>query len=505
MQRLLFSFWLLLISATIPLHAADPIQIHPDNPKYFSFRGKPLVLLTATEHYGSVLNRRFDYGKYLEDAADKKITLTRTFLLFRELQSARNPYSSLKVESPDFVAPYRRTGPGKAMDGEPIYDLDQWNPEYFERLHGFLELASKKGIIVELTLFSNTYGDHIWALNPLRAANNKQGVGDVAWQDYISLKDPKLVERQLAFTRKIVQETHRYDNLYYEICNEPGGGFEGHASLDDIDAWQQKIGEVIREELNKAGAKHLIAAQEAFTYKPKFEFPYKKSFKWPLVDIVNVHPLPNTTYGGRSYNMGNFMGKELMLSELKDFAIATYPEPKPVVMDEDNGASMYLDMTGWTYHRKRAWTALLNGSHYDYIDFSIIAGRESGTHQARQAIRTWMKHLSEFIHSFDFIRSKPLPDWIEGKPDPLLASTLAVEGQDYIAYLADAREVTDPALGRPVAGQVTFKLPEGSYSLRLYSPLSGLYSPAQAIEGGRKIELQLEPFQHDLVLRVTRR
>src|SRR5262249_27564460 len=32
-----------------------PISIHPDNPKYFLFRGKPLVLITATEHYGSVI------------------------------------------------------------------------------------------------------------------------------------------------------------------------------------------------------------------------------------------------------------------------------------------------------------------------------------------------------------------------------------------------------------------------------------------------------------------
>jgi hypothetical protein len=42
--------------------AAEPLRIHPDNPKYFLFRGKPLVLVTATEHYGSVINRPFDFG-----------------------------------------------------------------------------------------------------------------------------------------------------------------------------------------------------------------------------------------------------------------------------------------------------------------------------------------------------------------------------------------------------------------------------------------------------------
>ena len=41
----------------------------------------------------------------------------------------------------------------------------------------FWMLASQKGIVVELTVFSNTYSNEIWALNPFRAENNKQHVG----------------------------------------------------------------------------------------------------------------------------------------------------------------------------------------------------------------------------------------------------------------------------------------------------------------------------------------
>ena len=95
----------------------QPIRIHPENPRLFEFRGKPLVLLTATEHYGAVMNRPFRYERYLEDAADKGMTLTRLFVLFRELQSACNPYSTCKPESPDYIAPFERTGPGRAQDG----------------------------------------------------------------------------------------------------------------------------------------------------------------------------------------------------------------------------------------------------------------------------------------------------------------------------------------------------------------------------------------------------
>jgi hypothetical protein len=67
--------------------------VHPENPRYFLFRGRPRVLICATEHYGSVLNRAFDFERYLDEAADKKQTLTRLFLLFRELQTARNPFA----------------------------------------------------------------------------------------------------------------------------------------------------------------------------------------------------------------------------------------------------------------------------------------------------------------------------------------------------------------------------------------------------------------------------
>src|SRR6266481_2908456 len=165
-------FTLLLCASAQP---AEPVKLHPENSKYFLFRGKPLVLLTASEHYGSVINRPFDFAKYLDDAVEHKMTLTRTFLLFRELQNARNPSSPCKPESPDYIAPWRRTGPGMAFDGEPRYDLEQWNPEYFQRLHKFLDRASELGIVVELTLFSNTYNDEVWKLNPLRPENNLQG------------------------------------------------------------------------------------------------------------------------------------------------------------------------------------------------------------------------------------------------------------------------------------------------------------------------------------------
>jgi hypothetical protein len=502
--RALLGSLALALAALTGARAQDAVRIDPDNPKYLLFRGKPLLLLSASEHYGSVINRPFDYEKYLDDAQAHKMTMSRTFLFYREQQSSRNPSSPCKPESPDFIAPFPRTGPGKAMDGEPVYDLDKWNPEYFERLHKFLDAASKRGIVVELTVFSNTYAEGVWALNPLRAENNLQHVGAVEWQDYISLKNPELVRWQTRYARKIIQETAGYDNVYYEICNEPGGGFAGHASPADVDLWQQEMARVMRDEMRKLNRPHLLSGQQAFTYASQNVFPNDGTFSNGIFDIVNNHPLPNTHLDGKVFEMGGFMSKELKLDGVQGFCREAFARPKPVVLDEDNTASMYRDLTGWTIHRKRAWTALLSGCHYDYIDFSITVGSESGTPASRAAIRAWMQNLSGFMDSFDYVHAQPAPDWIAAVPAHLLASA-AASGHDYVAYLADAREVTDPAAGEPIAGAVSIHLPPGAYDVLLYSPVTGESSPGIEIHGGENSIVNLPPFKQDIVIRATRR
>ncbi|MHC4330902.1 MAG: hypothetical protein ACYSWW_22580, partial [Planctomycetota bacterium] len=55
---------LMLVNTAAAQQAVKPIQLHPDNPHYFLWRGRPTVLITSGEHYGAVLNRAFDYEKY---------------------------------------------------------------------------------------------------------------------------------------------------------------------------------------------------------------------------------------------------------------------------------------------------------------------------------------------------------------------------------------------------------------------------------------------------------
>jgi hypothetical protein len=122
---------------------SSPIRIHPQNSELFEFRGRPLVLLTATEHYGAVINRNFDYLTYLDDMASKRQTLSRCFLLFHELSTFNsssgndnplfgapeavrpvNPHSHCKPLAGEYVSPFARTGPGFATDGYSKFDLE---------------------------------------------------------------------------------------------------------------------------------------------------------------------------------------------------------------------------------------------------------------------------------------------------------------------------------------------------------------------------------------------
>ena len=73
-----------LIASLLPGLAAareypDPIRLHPKNPHYFQWRGRPVALISSAEHYGAVLNLDFDFRKYLDTLAAAGMNYTRIF------------------------------------------------------------------------------------------------------------------------------------------------------------------------------------------------------------------------------------------------------------------------------------------------------------------------------------------------------------------------------------------------------------------------------------------
>ena len=63
-------------------------------------------------------------------------------------------------------------------------------------------------------------GNRLWEICPLHPQNNINQTPDAGREVY-SLKHSVLLKYQEKMVKKIVKELNRFDNIYYEICNEP--------------------------------------------------------------------------------------------------------------------------------------------------------------------------------------------------------------------------------------------------------------------------------------------
>src|SRR5512145_601745 len=141
-----------------------PIALHPDNPRYFQWRGKPTVLITSGEHYGAVINLDFDFSKYLDTLAAAGMNYTRIFSgAYVEPDGAfKIARNTLAPAAGRFICPWPRSDqPGYANGGNK-FDLSKFDESYFKRFRDFVAQASKRGIIVEVNLFCPFYEDLQW-------------------------------------------------------------------------------------------------------------------------------------------------------------------------------------------------------------------------------------------------------------------------------------------------------------------------------------------------------
>src|SRR6266566_2561440 len=359
------------------VRAEAPISLHPDNPHYLLFRGKPTILITSTEHYGAVLNRDFDYIPYLTELQDKKLNLTRTFSgVYRELPGTFNiTDNTLAPRTKDsFICPWARSDRAGASDGGNKFDLSKFDPAYFVRLKDFITQASKRGVIVELVLFCTTYDDKLWAASPQTAVNNINGIGKFNRTELYTLKHKDMVEVHDALVRKFAAELKDFDNLYYEICNEPY--FAGVA-----DDWQAHISATLTEAEKDFPARHLIAQNIANGGK-KIERPD------PNVSIFNFHYATPPDTIEQNYKLNK------------------------VFSDDETGFRGKDDV----YYRTEAWEFFIaGGAIYDNLDYSFTPTHPDGTFTDFKSpggggndLRTQLRILHDFMYDLDFIHMKPM-------------------------------------------------------------------------------------------------
>ena len=444
--------------------ASQPISLHPQNPHYFLFRGKPTVLITSAEHYGAVLNLDFDYVPYLDELRANGFNLTRTFTgTYVEDPTSFNITNNTLAPKPGrLICPWARSSePGYANGGNK-FDLTKWDDAYFKRLKDFVRQAGRRGVAVELVLFCPYYGDREWALSPLNARNNVNGIGNVHRTEVLTMKHKNLVSVQEAMVRKIVTELNEFDNLYYEICNEP---YFGGVTLE----WQEHIAKVIHETENSLPNKHLIA-QNIANGSVKIEKPN------PLVSIFNFH-----------------------YSNPPDSVALNYHLNRVIAFDE-TGFKGIQDRP----YRTDGWEFIIaGGGVYNNLDYSFTTSHEKGTFVLPKSqpggggpeLRKQLKILKDFINSFDFIRMKPDNSVIKGGvPNGATARALVEHGRAYAIYIKEGTQAN-----------LVVELPKGTYRAEWLNPRTGQIEKSERLQhAGGNATLPSPQYSEDIALRIVR-
>jgi hypothetical protein len=464
----LFVFVAGIVPAQLQLAArpepAKPISLYSENPHYFLFRGRPTVLISSTEHYGAVMNMDFYYPLYLNELQARGFNLTRLFSgVYVEDFSAFNIARNTLAPAPlRFICPWARsTQPGYAGGGNK-FDLHTWDPAYFHRLKDFVAQAGKRDIVVEMVLFCPYYGDTQWYLSPIKASNNIQGIGDLPRTKALTLENGPLLAIQDALVRKIVTELHDFDNVYYEICNEP---YFGGVTI----AWQSHIAETIKSTEASFPAQHLIA-QNISNGSKKIEEPN------PSVSIFNFH------YSRPPESVAQNFGLNRVIS------------------DDETG----FRGTGDSPYRREGWDFILaGGAVYDNLDYSFTAGHEDGTFKfpptqpggGGHTLQAQLSILKKFIESFDFARMHPDGSDIKAVGDAARIYALAQPGKTYAVYVDG---------GSPGA-TLLCNVPAGRYHAEWINTLTGAVDKSQDVShAGGVLTLDSPPYAEDVALKLVR-
>jgi hypothetical protein len=456
------------VRARLPRNVREGMimQLHPENPRYVRFRDRPTVLITSGEHYGAVVNLDFDIPRYLDELHAYGLNLTRVFSgeMIEGPQSIRGvrEQNTLAPRPGRLAVPWARSAtPGYANGGNK-FDLTTWDDAYFARLKSLLAQAGQRDIVVELVLFGTHYNEYNWGLSPLKASNNVNGVGNVDPTEVHKLAEPALTEVQEALVRKIAAELHEYDNLYYEIINEP---YVADGASDD---WQDRMIATLVSAEAALPARHLIARNIA-NRSQTVDRPH------PEVSIFNFHyAIPAT--------------------------VSDNPSLDRVIADDETGFSGTSDAT----YRRQAWQFIMaTGGVFDNLDWSFSPTHPDGTYSypedtpggGSRALRRQLGILKEFIHSVDFIRMKPDNTIIRaGVPEGGVALALVEPGKACALYLEGGTQAN-----------LILDLAPGAYRAEWIDTQTGSVVEEEAFEhGGGTRTLASPPYAEEIALRIIR-
>lgn len=349
-------FLSLFISGTV---FTQPLKLYPGNRRYLEYKGEPVVLVTSAEHYGAVVNLDFDYLPYLQTLREGGFNYTRIFA-GTYIEPTDNMFgiahNTLAPESGRYLAPW-------VMEGDK-YELNRFNPAYFERLKDFVEVAGLHGIVVEVTLFTSIYAEKAWKLSPFNENNNVNGAGDLDFHKVNTLYNGPLKSFQERYIRKVVTELNSYDNLFYEIQNEPwadNGNLAAYVNLEDETVFSR-------------------------SWQKKVELANEVSMEWQswVASVISETEANLPKKHLIAQNISNFQHDQKVLPKGVSMINFHYALPPAALLNQDIGGVCGLDETGFMPHKdqlyiNQAWRFILSGGGlYNNLDYSFTVESETG-------------------------------------------------------------------------------------------------------------------------------
>jgi hypothetical protein len=233
------------LSANAYAKSGAPISRSKTNPSLLSFRGNDQFKLAGYDYYDLLnterviksLDWRSDvdqtrpaYESFFDKLAKNHVNFTRCFVWDGW---ANDLFCWKRMDSAD--------DPIKDNQRYALVDLSQFDDRFWTHARKAIQYASKKGVIVEVTLYdrcgidSDAISPHRWSFHPWNPDNSVPGtVGynllprgkERGIPDAYDLKNPTIKSLHEAYLRKWVEETKGLDNVIFEIENEGYVGYE---------------------------------------------------------------------------------------------------------------------------------------------------------------------------------------------------------------------------------------------------------------------------------------
>jgi hypothetical protein len=475
---------LILLLLAVRAHA-QTISIDPANPHYYFFHGKPIVLVTSAEHYGAVVNGEFDYVKYLDALQAYGLNYTRIYpgYLF-EPMGKYMPGNTLGVKPAKLILPWARSNqPGYLLSGNK-FDLDQWNPAYFDRLKDFISQAAKRGIVVEICFFNAQYDD-TWPLSPLYHENNIQAIGRDDYRDAQTLKEPALVEREAAYVRQIVQEVNGFDNVILEVCDEPSN----FTPIEEAGPWVGRMLEVTHDAEATLSKKHLIGQEVQGPVNGPIDFSGNR-----FLSIVVTQYIWRTGH----QEMGGLQGLD-----------REYRHNKPIEQNETNYYPLYQgDKIGAS--RVEAWEFMVGGgAGFNQLNGLFTPDDPAGNTPENAKLLGALRSLKTFLESFSFDNMVPDRGFVvSGFDRETHYRGLSQYGKQYALYIHHS-EGGDGHAYTVTPGEyrenLVLNLPPGNYKAEWIDPASySTLATEEFKQTGALHVVETPTYAIDIALRIKR-